>query len=80
MNFTGPERALALNQAKVRREIAIEAGGCKFCIHRVEGFGLYACKSETRTFPACLQQTITTFSADHEKLDEAFNAHRKSAG
>ena len=68
--LTGPERKAEMDRAKAIREVVMREGGCKFCLHRVEGFGLYACKSETRTFPKCLQQTITTFTPDEDQLNE----------
>jgi hypothetical protein len=66
--LTSPERATERELAKRLRIKVTQAGGCKYCIHRVEGWGLYACSAEGRSFPLCLKTPGTSFEPDHDKL------------
>lgn len=49
--------------AKVRA-----AGGCAYCVHRVEGWNRVACDQPHRTFPRCLLVPGLSFEPDHVKL------------
>lgn len=43
-------------------------GACQFCVHRVEGFGVFACTIPGRTFPICLDKPVTRFAPDYAKI------------
>lgn len=65
MTYSAPERATERQMAKRLRAKVLRAGGCAYCLNRIEGWGLTACGIDT-TFPRCMQQD--KFQLDHDKL------------
>lgn len=60
--------------AKVRA-----AGGCTYCLHRVEGWNHVACDQPHRSFPRCLTVPGLNFEPDHVKLQGVAHAAKQLA-
>lgn len=65
--LTGPERAIDGERTRDIKAVISDAGGCKFCIHRVkggEGLGIAACDTLGREFPKCKRTPGRKFTLD----------------
>jgi len=68
---TRPEAFTDLATARRIRAQMYRCGGCGMCTKRVEGFGLFACSTEGRTFPLCIATPGASFELDHDTLKRA---------
>jgi hypothetical protein len=66
--LTKPEQSAERELAKRQRIKVTQAGGCVYCVHRVEGWGRAACNTPGRTFPLCLKTPGTQFEPDYDRL------------
>lgn len=66
-------------EAPVRAAHA-ETKGCRFCTHRVEGFGLVACSEMGNTYPACERKKGHPIKFDrddsHEEVQQRIERNR----
>lgn len=66
--LTLPELATERSLAKRLRAKVTAAGGCRYCIHAVHGWGKSACDTQGRIFPRCLHTSGVQFEPDYERL------------
>lgn len=66
--YTTPELSAERDLARRQRAKVTAAGGCKFCLNRVEGWNRIACDQPHRTFPRCISTPGLGFEPDHQKL------------
>lgn len=73
-DYTSPE--ISTERGLARRQVAkvTAAGGCAYCLHRVEGWNRVACDQPHRTFPRCISTPGLGFEPDHQKLQGEYHA------
>jgi hypothetical protein len=66
--YTSPELCVERDMARRQRAKVTAAGGCPYCIHRVDFLGKSTCDLPHRTFPRCISTPGLGFEPDRQKL------------